>query len=222
MVAHVLKQKNPKAKILVFDPKKKFSKMGLFQEGWEKHYPGMIEWLDASFTGKLDEVRPNQMEVVVGGDVTKADVCNVIPAMKAGRIVDMAGIANKKGWAPVVPATMQSRMDPNIHVLGDASHQGDMPKSGFSANSQAKVASNAIRAALTGSKLFPARFSNTCWSLVATNDGIKVGASYKATEEKIAKVSGFVSKTGEDAALRKKTYEESIGWYNGITADMFG
>ena len=118
----------------------------------------MIEWLDASFTGKLDEVRPNQMEVVVGGDVTKADVCNVIPAMKAGRIVDMAGIANKKGWAPVVPATMQSRMDPNIHVLGDASHQGDMPKSGFSANSQAKVASNAIRAALTGSKLFPARF----------------------------------------------------------------
>ena len=221
MVAHVLKQKNPKAKILVFDPKKKFSKMGLFQEGWEKHYPGMIEWLDASFTGKLDEVRPNQMEVVVGGDVTKADVCNVIPAMKAGRIVDMAGIANNKGWAPVVPATMQSRMDPNIHVLGDASHQGDMPKSGFSANSQAKVASNAIRAALTGSKLFPARFSNTCWSLVATNDGIKVGASYKATEEKIAKVSGFVSKTGEDAALRKKTYEESIGWYNGITADMF-
>ena len=161
------------------------------------------------------------MELVVGGDVTKADVCNVIPAMKAGRIVDMAGIANKKGWAPVVPATMQSRMDPNIHVLGDASHQGDMPKSGFSANSQAKVASNAIRAALTGSKLFPARFSNTCWSLVATNDGIKVGASYKATEEKIAKVSGFVSKTGEDAALRKKTYEESIGWYNGITADMF-
>ena len=222
MVAHVLKQKNPKATILVFDPKKKFSKMGLFQEGWEKHYPGMIEWLDASFTGKLDEVRPNQMEVVVGGDVTKADVCNVIPAMKAGRIVDMAGIANKKGWAPVVPATMQSWMDPNIHVLGDASHQGDMPKSGFSANSQAKVASNAIRAALTGSKLFPARFSNTCWSLVATNDGIKVGASYKATEEKIAKVSGFVSKTGEDAALRKKTYEESIGWYNGITADMFG
>ena len=74
---------------------------------------------------------------------------------------------------------------------------------------------------MTGSKLFPARFSNTCWSLVATNDGIKVGASYKATEEKIAKVSGFVSKTGEDAALRKKTYEESIGWYNGITADMF-
>jgi hypothetical protein len=35
-------------------------------------------------------------------------------------------------------------------------------------------------------------------------------------------VSSFVSQTGEDAALRKATYEESIGWYEGITSDMFG
>ena len=117
---------------------------------------------------------------------------------------------------------MQSRKNSDIHVLGDAAAQGDMPKSGFSANSQAKVCAMAVRAALTDSKLFPAKFSNTCWSLVDTNNGIKVGASYEATDEKIAKISGFVSKTGEDAALRKATYEESEGWYSGITADMFG
>ena len=110
----------------------------------------------------------------------------------------------------------------NIHVLGDASAQGDMPKSGFSANSQAKVAAMAIRGALTGSKVFPAKFSNTCWSLVDTNNGVKVGATYKATDEKIAKVDGFISKTGETADVRKATYEESVGWYAGITADMFG
>ena len=46
-------------------------------------------------------------------------------------------------------------------------------------------------------------------------------ATYEATPEKIAKVDGFVSQTGEDAALRKATYEESEGWYAGITADMF-
>ena len=99
---------------------------------------------------------------------------------------------------------------------------GDMPKSGYSANSQAKVAAMAVRAALTGSKAFPARFSNTCWSLIATEDGVKVGARYEATDEKIAKTDGFISQTGEDAALRKQTYEESLGWYAGITADMFG
>ena len=47
----------------------------------------------------------------------------------------------------------------------------------------------AVRGELTDSKVFPAKFSNTCWSLVDTNDGIKVGASYEATDEKIAKVS---------------------------------
>jgi hypothetical protein len=80
----------------------------------------------------------------------------------------------------------------------------------------------AVRGALTGSKVFPAKFSNTCWSLIATDDGVKVGANYEATDEKIAKTDGFISQNGEDAATRKATYEESIGWYAGITSDMFG
>ena len=117
---------------------------------------------------------------------------------------------------------MSSKLDASIHVLGDAALQGDMPKSGFSANSQAKVCAMAVRGALTGSKLFPAKFSNTCWSLIGTEDGVKVGASYEATDEKIARVDGFISQPGETASLRKDTYEESIGWYNAITADMFG
>ncbi|MEM7507349.1 MAG: NAD(P)/FAD-dependent oxidoreductase [Pseudomonadota bacterium] len=222
MVAHVLSQKNPSAKILIADPKPKFSKQGLFQEGWEAHYPGMIDWLGPDFGGNNVTVNPAEMTVDIDGDVNKADVCNVIPAMKAGRIAEIAGLTNDAGWAPVNAADMSSKMDPDVHVLGDASQQGDMPKSGFSANSQAKVAAMAVRGALTGSKVFPAKYSNTCWSLIGTEDGVKVGASYEATEDKIAKVDGFISQTGEDAALRKQTYEESIGWYNGITADMFG
>ena len=109
----------------------------------------------------------------------------------------------------------------DIYAVGDSINAWDMPKSAFSANSQAKVAANHIRGALTGSKVFDARYSNTCWSLVATNDGIKVGASYAAGSEAIDVTSKFVSKTGEDSALRKATYEESIGWYEGITTDMF-
>ena len=221
MVAHVLKEKNPTAKILIADPKEKFSKQGLFEEGWANHYDGMIERVGPEFGGDNVSVDPDAMTVSIDGEVTKVDVCNVIPAMKAGRICEIAGV-NDGNWAPVHAHTMQSKIDENIHVLGDASAQGDMPKSGFSANSQAKVAAMAVRGALTGSKVFPAKFSNTCWSLIDDNDGIKVGASYEATDEKIAKTSGFISATGEDAALRKATYEESVGWYAGISADMFG
>jgi len=222
MVAHHLKANNPTGKILIVDPKPKFSKQALFQEGWSNHYDGMIEWIGPDFGGDKVEVRPDAMEVVIDGEVTKVDVCNVIPAMKAGKIAEIAGVTNDKGWAPVHAATMASKADENIHVLGDSSHQGDMPKSGFAANSQAKVAAMAIRGALTGSKVFPAKFTNTCWSLLDTDDGIKVGATYEATDEKIAKTDGFISKTGEDAALRKATFEESVGWYDGITSDMFG
>lgn len=221
MVAHKLKLENPTAKIIIADPKAKFSKQALFEEGWAKHYDGMIDWIGPDFGGANVSVNADDMTVDVDGEVIKADVVNVIPAMKAGRICDMAGVS-EGNWAPVSGHTMQSRIDENIHVLGDATNQGDMPKSGFSANSQAKVAAMAVRSALTGSRVFPAKFSNTCWSLIDTDDGIKVGATYEATDEKIAKVDGFISKTGEDADLRKRTYEESVGWYAGITSDMFG
>jgi sulfide dehydrogenase [flavocytochrome c] flavoprotein subunit len=222
MIAHVLKQKNPTAKILVLDPKDKFSKQGLFEEGWAKHYDGMVEWVGPEFGGGNVEVRPETMEVVVDGEVTKVAACNVIPGQMAGKIAAIAGVTDDSGWAPVHTDSMKSKADENVYVLGDSSAQGDMPKSGFSANSQAKVAVNAIRGELTGSKVFPAKYSNTCWSLIAPEDGVKVGASYEPTPEKIASVENFVSQPGEDAALRKATYEESLGWYAGITADMFG
>ena len=221
MVAHLLKEVNPTAKILVADPKPSFSKQGLFEEGWNNHYSGMIERVGPDFGGANVSVDPDAMTVSIDGDVNKVDVCNVIPAMKAGRIADIAGIT-EGNWAPVNAADLSSKMDENIHVLGDACAQGDMPKSGFSANSQAKVCAMAVRGALTGSSVFPARFSNTCWSLIDTDDGVKVGATYEATDEKIAKVDGFVSQTGESAELRAATYQESVGWYDGITADMFG
>ena len=220
MVAHTLKKTNPTAKIIIADPKPKFSKMGLFQEGWADNYNGMIDWIGEEFGGGNVSVDPSAMTVTIDGEETSVDACNVIPAMKAGRIAEMAGVTDGN-WAPVNAADMSTKADADVHVLGDASSQGDMPKSGFSANSQAKVCANAVRGALTGSKVFPAKFSNTCWSLIDTDNGVKVGATYEATEEKIAKVDGFISQTGEDAAVRKATYEESLGWYSGITSDMF-
>ena len=221
MVAHFLKQNNPTAKIIVADPKAKFSKMALFQEGWANHYSGMVDWIGDDFGGGNVSVDPGAMTLTIDGEVTNVDVCNVIPAMKAGRIADMAGVT-EGNWAPVNAADMSTKADADIYVLGDASSQGDMPKSGFSANSQAKVCANAVRGALTGSRVFPAKFSNTCWSLIATGDGVKVGATYEATPEKIAKVDGFISQTGESADVRQATYLESEGWYTGITTDMMG
>jgi NADH dehydrogenase FAD-containing subunit len=130
-------------------------------------------------------------------------------------------LTDEKGFCPIDPNSMRSAKNNDVFVIGDASIAGDMPKSGFSANSQAKVAAMTVRADLTGSKTFPAKYANTCWSLVETDDGIKVGASYEPKDGKIASVSTFVSQKGEDAAVRKANTEEANGWYAGITADMF-
>jgi NADH dehydrogenase FAD-containing subunit len=63
---------------------------------------------------------------------------------------------------------MKSMADSNIYVVGDACIPGDMPKSGFAANSQAKVAAMMVRGELIKAQTFPARYTNTCWSLIET------------------------------------------------------
>ena len=224
MIASYLKREKPASKILVLDPKDKHSKMALFQEGWARHYDGMIEWVPGEFTGGgIASLDAAAMTITTNdGETFEGDVINMIPAQKAGAIAINSGLTGDGDWAPVDPATLESTLVPGVHVLGDACANGDMPKSGFSANSQAKACAVAVRAALTDSKAFPPRFRNTCWSLIEAENGVKVGASYKAGDGKIEKTEGFISKTGEDDALRAQTAEEAVGWYKAITADTWG
>jgi len=221
MIAHQFKKRNPQAKIIIIDRKLKFSKQSLFMEGWEKHYPGMVEWSSTGLIGEIKNVNPETMEIETEDESFKADVACVIPAQKAGSVAMMAGVT-KGDWVPIDPASMQSKADPNIYVLGDASIASAMPKSAFSANSQAKVAAKAIRAELTDYSASPAEYSNTCWSLISPNNSVKVGATYKAGKENIEAVTKFISQTKEESATRKVNYEDSVEWYSDFTADMFG
>jgi len=224
MMAHALKKAGKtKSKIIVLDPKATFSKQGLFQEGWEKHYPGMVEWLAPTVHDGVKSVDPKAGTIVTGFETYKnVALANIIPAQMAGKIARDAGLADGSGYCPIDAASMKSKMDPNIYVIGDASIAGDMPKSAFAANSQAKVAAMMIRGELVQARTFPARYANTCWSLIAPDDTVKVGGRYEDKDGKIGTIEGFVSKTGETAALRKQTQEENMGWYDGIVADIFG
>jgi len=223
MFAHVLKKKgHKKSRIVILDPKPNFSKQAVFAEGWENHYPGMIEWQDPKIHGGIKGVDAKTGMVKTDLSDYKAALVNVIPAQMAGKIARDANLTNASGFCPIDAASMKSTVDPNIFVVGDASIAGDMPKSAFSANSQAKVAAMIIRSELTQSRAFPARYSNTCWSLIAPDDDIKVGASYEPKDGAIKATNTFVSQKGEAADLRKQNYKESVDWYNGITADIFG
>lgn len=223
MMAHLLKTTGRgKSKIIIVDPKESFSKQGLFQQGWERHYPGMVEWLGPKVHDGVKSVDPKTMTVTTGFETYKnCALVNVIPAQRAGKIAVDAGLANASGYCPVDAENMKSASDKNIYILGDATIAGDMPKSGFSANSQAKVAALMIRGELINARTFPARYANTCWSLIAPDDTIKVGGRYEPKPDKITAAETFISKTDETADHRKQVQTENIGWYAGITADMF-
>jgi sulfide dehydrogenase [flavocytochrome c] flavoprotein subunit len=224
MMAHALKAAGKdRCKIIVLDPKESFSKQALFQEGWERHYKGMVEWLGPKVHDGVKSVDPATGTVVTGFETYKdAALVNVIPAQMAGVIARDSMLTNASGFCAIDPASMKSAVDANIYVLGDACIAGDMPKSAFSANSQAKVAAMMIRGELLAARTFPARYANTCWSMIETDDCVKIGGTYEARDGKIAASSTFVSQTGETAELRRQTQAENMGWYAGITTDMLG
>ena len=86
LIAHYLKEKKPRSKVVILDAKEKFSKQGLFKKGWERLYPGMIEWRPASAGGKVLSVNPSAMTVTTDFGPEKGDVINVIPPQQAGKI----------------------------------------------------------------------------------------------------------------------------------------
>jgi sulfide dehydrogenase [flavocytochrome c] flavoprotein subunit len=223
LIASYFTQAKPKSKVLILDAKDKFSKQPLFEEAWNTYYKGMVEWVPGTFGGKVISVDPKAMTITSDtGEVHKANVANVVPPQEAGRIAHDAGLVDDSGWCPIVPASMASQNQPDIYVLGDASIASAMPKSAFSANSQAKVVAMTIRAKLTRFRAFPARYRNTCWSSLAPDDTVKIGASYVPGEDKLESVDSFISNVGESRDLRMANRKEADAWYDSITADIFG
>ena len=225
MVAHYLKAHKPKSKILLLDDKDAFSKQGLFIQGWKALYGDMIEWVKQADDGKVTRVDAKNLEVETSfGTKHKADVLNVIPPQKAGFIADRAGVTNASGWVPIKPESFESTLVKHVYVLGDATIAAPMPKSGFAANTQGKLAAAAIATELVGRPLPQAVYANTCYSLIGTDYGISVAGVYRASEGKLIEVpnSGGVSPMDANASFRAAEARYGAAWYTAISADIWG
>jgi NADPH-dependent 2,4-dienoyl-CoA reductase/sulfur reductase-like enzyme len=222
LIAYYFKQFKPKSKILILDAKDSFKAQDLFEDAWARHYPGMIEWLPAQFTGGVMGVDVKARSVLTAGDTFKAAVANVIPAQTAGELARQAGLADKSGWCPVDPVTFESTLQPGIHLVGDAIIGGDMPKSAFSANSQAKACAFAIAAALTGSEHFAPHLFNSCYTFFAPDDAFSNAINFKPVAGKLKAVDTFLSKLDESPEIRRRAAHQAVGWYAAFTNDLFG
>ena len=224
LIAWYLKTKKPKSKLIILDAKDAFSKQKLFQNAWKDLYPDIIEWVPLSKGGKVTSVDPKTNTLVTDFANHKAAVANVIPPQKAGAIAEAAGVADRTGWCPIDPVSFESKQQPNIHVIGDATIAGAMPKSAFSANAQAKVCAAAVAKLIAGEKPIEPRLINTCYSLVAPDYGITIAGVFKPANGALADVEGAggVSPIDAPPEVRKLEANYADSWFRTLTAEVFG
>jgi NADPH-dependent 2,4-dienoyl-CoA reductase/sulfur reductase-like enzyme len=224
LIANYLKTKKPKSKLIVLDAKDQFSKQGLFTKAWKALYPDHLEWVSLSSGGKVTSVDPSSNALNTDFNKYVPKVANVIPPQKAGHIAELAGVTNNTGWCPIDPATFESKLVPNIYVLGDATIAGAMPKSGFSATAQAKVCAMAIAKSLAGETPPNPKYLNTCYSLVGPDYGISVVNVDQVANGTIAEVpgSGGVSPADAPVDFRKSEAIYAEAWFRTITNEVWG
>lgn len=224
LIAHYLKTKKPRSKLIILDAKDTFSKQRLFQNAWKELYPGMVEWVSLSQGGKVNGVDPATNTLITDFGNHTAKVANVIPPQRAGRIAMIACAADNTGWCAIDPVTFESKSAPNIHVIGDACLAGAMPKSAFSANAQAKACARAVATLLSGGTPAAPKLINTCYSLAAPDYGISIAGVYQPKNGLFADVEGAGGVSPADAPrdfrAREAAYAQT--WFATITAEVFG
>ena len=224
LIAHVLKEKKPRSKVIILDAKESFTMQKLFEASWQQLYPGLIEWVGLSQGGALIEVDAKTKTLSTDFDKYEAAVASIIPPQIAGRIADIAGVADRTGWCPVDPVTFESRLQKNIHVIGDAAIAGAMPRSASAAQGQAQICANAIVALLAGNKPAVPALSSSCYSLIAPDYAISLKGRYRMADDQYVEAEGspVTSPQNGDAAVRRREANEAEDWYRTITGQVFG
>jgi len=224
LIAHYLQSRKPRSKILILDAKDGFPLQRLFENAWNELYPGMIERISLSQGGRVTSVDPGTNTIVTDFGNYTAQVANVIPPQKAGRIAAIAGAADNTGWCPIDPVTFASKLLPDVHVIGDASFAGTIPKSASAANAQAKACAEAIASLISGKPADIARrLDGACFSAVAPGYSFSQSGVYQAREGTFAEAES-VTTSPVDATreMRRREAENAQSWYESITVDAFG
>jgi sulfide dehydrogenase [flavocytochrome c] flavoprotein chain len=215
-IAYYLKHNNPTAKLIVLDANADImSKKGLFRAAWQENYADLIEYIPSS---PIEDIDVTNLLIESEFDGYSADVLNVIPPQKAGKVAEMAGVINvDERWCKVDFLTYESTEKKNVHVIGDAI-AAKLPKSAHMANAQAKVCAAAVVSLLK--EQMPEQqpvINNTCYSFIDDKQAMHVAAVYRYDKEQktmIAMPGGGVS---DQASELEGAYANA--WAKNIWAD---
>lgn len=221
VIAGYFKAAKPRSKVLILDANPDVTSKGpLFKKVWADQYKGMVEYRSQHKATAVD-AKAGVIRFDLQDDV-KADVLNVLPAMRAGAIAVRAGLNNQANnrWCGVNFLTFESTVAKDVHVLGDSIQVAPaMPKSGHMANNHGKVAAAAIVAQLSGWEVNPApMLTNTCYSFIDHQSAVHVASvhEYVATEKTFKAVAGS---GGVSAGPTELEGLYALNWASNIWAD---
>ena len=132
LIAHYLKTKKPRSKVIVLDAKESFTMQKLFEAAWKELYPGMIEWVGLSNGGALSSVD--------AGDENARHRLRQVPGRRRqrdpaaegrARVAELAGVADRTGWCPVDPVTFRVQAADEHPRHRRRSHRGRDAALGF-------------------------------------------------------------------------------------------
>ena len=245
LVTEWLLEHKPKSRVVILDPKNDFVTDETMILGWNHLYgyappqpyaekldkfmvePSKdcrIEWRREKDGGKPLSVDPSTLTVRTPSGAVKADVLNIVPPMRAANIARDFGLTNASGFCPIDKRTFASSLVPDVYVLGDASIADAMPKSGYSANTQAKACARAILCRLQGLEPPEPAWSNTCYALAGDDWGLFVADTFRIVDGKIARTNTRARYQDLDASRvqRQVAAKYLRAWMRSITADSFG
>ncbi len=219
-VADYFRQNKPKSKVLILDANDDVTSKGpLFKKAWTERYKGMVEYRSKHTAVDVD-ASTNTLKFEFNDDV-KANVLNVIPPMRAGDIAVKSGLATaNKRWCEVDFLTFESKVAPNVHVLGDSIQIAPaMPKSGHMANQHGKTCAAAVVALLSGQtpNQMPI-YNNTCYSFVSADEVVHVASvhAYDVEKKTMLAVPGS---GGVSSAANELEGRYAMLWAKNIWAD---
>jgi sulfide dehydrogenase [flavocytochrome c] flavoprotein chain len=222
LIAHYLKTRKPRSKIIILDAKDAFPQQRLFENAWKELYPGMIERIALSQGGRVTSVDPATNTIVTDFGNYTAGVANVIPPQKAGRIAEIAGTVDNTGWCPIDPVSFASKLVPDIHVIGDACFGGSIPKSASAANAEAKACASAVANLMSGIAPATPSLTGACYNTVAPGYAFSQAGFYQPKDDLFAEIEASTSPVDAPREVRAREAENAQAWFKTITVEAFG
>jgi len=216
-VASYFKAHKPKSKVIVLDANPEItSKKGLFNQAFMQTYAGIVDYRPNNDIVSVDVAHKT---VTTEFEQVKADVLNVIPPQRAGKVAQSIGLNNvDQRWCEVDFLSYASTLHSDIHVIGDSVSAG-LPKSAHMATSQARVCAAAVVALMSGDQ--PDRtpvFANTCYSFIDDRQAVHVAHVYRYDAAK--KIMVPAEGGGVSTAPSDQEGQYAFAWANNIWSDV--